>query len=66
MRAGGCGIAKNDAEAAKYFRLAAEQGLANAQLRLAVAIGMGRGVAKSEEEGTRWLRKAAEQGDAEA
>ena len=57
----GEGVDKNQIEAVRWFRKAAEQGLASAQLTLAYNC-----VAKDEAEAVRWFRKAAEQGVDEA
>ena len=62
----GSGVVKDDAEAVKWFRKAAEQGLADAQLNLGNKYFDGNGVAKDEAEAVKWFRKAAEQGLAEA
>ena len=50
----------------KWYRLAAEQGLAMAQYSLGLMYNNGRGVLKDEAEAVRWYRLAAEQGDAAA
>jgi TPR repeat protein len=50
-------------EAAKWFRKAAEQGDASAQLNIGFAYANGEGVAKDQAEAVKWYRKAAEQGD---
>ena len=54
------------AEAAKWFRTAAEQGSADAQYNLGVMYYKGRGVARDYVEAAKWLRTAAEQGSATA
>lgn len=54
---------KNYAEAAKWYRMAAEQGCAKAQYRMSNLSGLGWGVPRNEIESMKWLRKAAEQGD---
>lgn len=51
---------------AKWFRKAAEQGLAKAQATLAEAYYCGRGVEKSPEEAVKWYLRAADQGDFKA
>jgi TPR repeat protein len=53
-------------EAAKWFRLSAEQRIADAQYHLGAMYLDGQGVPKSCEEGAKWFRLAAEQGDVEA
>ena len=57
---------QDQAEANQLYRLAAEQGVAGAQCRLAVMYADGRGVPQDNEEAVRWFRLAADQGDAEA
>lgn len=54
------------AEAMKWFRLAAEQGLPDAQHQLGRAYLMGVGVDKDAAEGVKWLQRAAMQGFTEA
>ena len=53
-------------EAARLYRIAAEQGIAGAQCRLGVLYAEGRGVERNDRESVRWFRLAASQGDAEA
>ena len=55
-----------DAEAVRWFRLAAEQGYADAQYDLGLMYAEGRGVVEDDAEGVVWLRKAGDQGHAEA
>ena len=55
-----------DAEIARVQRLDAEQGDADAQLRLGRQYFVGKGVPHDEVEGVRWVRLAAEQGHPEA
>jgi len=64
--AAGQGVAKDDAEAVRWYRKAAEQGDAQAQNKLGNAYNKGEGVAKDETEAVRWYRKAVEQGYANA
>ena len=64
--ANGKGVGKDDAESAKWYRKAAEQGHANAQNKLGFAHANGQGVPRDEAEAARWFRKAAEQGNATA
>ena len=56
----------NDAEAAKWYRKAAEQGYVDAQYNLGVAYAHGEGVPEDDKEAVKWFRKAAEQGHAGA
>jgi uncharacterized protein len=58
----GLGVPQNYTEAAKWYRLAAEQGLADAQFIFANMYHEGRGVPQSYTESARWYRLAAEQG----
>lgn len=53
-------------EAAKWFRLAAEQGNTDAQSNLAWMYDEGRGVPQDYKEAMKWYRLRAEQGDAAA
>jgi len=62
----GLGVDKNEAEAAKWYREAADQGWVQAQLSLGYLYFEGRGVDKNETEALKWYRKAAEQGDVKA
>ena len=57
---------KDEVEAVKLHRKAAEQGYAPAQTNLGVSYSTGRGVPKDEIEAVKWYWKAAEQGDASA
>ena len=50
----------------RWYRLAAEQGVAEAQAFLGVRYATGRGVPEDDREAVRWYRLAAEQGDASA
>ena len=59
-------VAKDEAEATRWYRLAAEQGHAPAQTILGLRYDYGQGVPKDEAEATRWYRLAAEQGHAGA
>ena len=63
---GGCagldrGVLKDDAEAIRWYRLAAEQGLADAQYNLGVKYANGEDVLKNDVEAVRWFRLAADQ-----
>ena len=62
MYASGRGVAKDDAQAVAWYRKAADQGLALAQINLGVMYANGRGVAKDDDEAVAWCRKAADQG----
>jgi uncharacterized protein len=62
LYADGKGVARDDAAAFKWFRLAADQGNAAAQYNVAVSYAAGVGVPKSDVEAARWFRRAAEQG----
>jgi TPR repeat protein len=62
----GQGVPQDYAEAVKWYRLAADQGLAAAQLNLGFAYGTGRGVPQDYAEAVKWYRLAAEQGLADA
>src|ERR1019366_8036426 len=55
------GVAKDDAEAVKWYRKAAEQNVALAQANLGVCYHTGQGVPEDEAEAVKWLRKAADQ-----
>ena len=66
MYVNGEDVLKDEAEAVRWFRLAAEQGNANAQFNLGVMYANGEGVLKDEAEALRWFRLAAEQGNANA
>src|SRR5713101_3261142 len=63
---GTLGVAKDEAEAVKWFRKAAEQNVADAQFSLGVCYANGRGVAEDDAEAVKWFRKAAEQNYARA
>ena len=66
MYANGEGVRQDDAEAVRWWRLAAAQGNASAQYSLGVMYDNGRGVRQDDAEAVRWYRLAAEQGDAGA
>lgn len=57
---------KDQVEAVKWYRKAAEQGHASAQINLGVCYVNGDGVEKDQVEAVKWYRKAAEQGDESA
>jgi TPR repeat protein len=59
----GKGVAQDDAEAAKWYRKAAEQGVVEAQVSLALSYQLGLGVREDSVEAVKWYRRAAEAGD---
>jgi TPR repeat protein len=62
----GRGVVQDDAEAVRLYRLAAVQGLKEAQFYLGSMFEGGEGVAQDGAEAIRWYRLAAAQGDADA
>ena len=60
----GTGVAKDEREAVRLYRLAADQGDAHAQFNLGRCYANGTGVAKDERESVRLYRLAADQGHA--
>ena len=62
----GEGVSQSYAEALKWYRLAAQQGFANAQFNLGLMFGKGQGVPENYAEALKWFRLAAKQGNAEA
>ena len=60
------GVRQDDAQAEQWYRKAAEQGNAGAQLNLGVMYGKGHRVRQDYVQAVQWFRKAAEQGDAKA
>src|SRR5258708_118816 len=63
---GNLGVAKDEVEAVKWYRKAAEQNYAEAQWSLGTCYAYGQGVSKDEVEAVKWYRKAAEQNYAQA
>jgi TPR repeat protein len=57
--AAGFAVVRNDAEAARFYRMGAEAGNLNATAALAGALLEGRGTAMHQQEGLRWLKVAA-------
>ena len=55
----GRGVLQDDAEAVRWYRQAAEQGLAQAQYNLGVMYANGQGVRQDDAEAVRWYRQAA-------
>ncbi len=62
----GWGVGKNNSEAVKWFRKAAENGLAAAQYHSGMCYDSGNGVAMDKGEAAKWYYKAADQGHADA
>jgi TPR repeat protein len=60
------GLTKDEVEAVKWFRKAAEQNVADAQYNLGVCYANGQGVTEDDAEAVKWFRKAAEQNQADA
>ena len=58
----GWGVQQSYTEAAKWCRMAADQGHAGAQFNLGCFYQEGEGVSRDEIEGMKWIRMAAEQG----
>ena len=66
MYANGQGVVKNEVEAVKWYRKAADQGNAKAQHNLGVCYAFGQGVVKDEIEGYKWFLLAGAQGGEQA
>ena len=62
----GSGVPRDYAEAARWYRRAAEQGHPSAQFKLGVMYHKGEGVPQDYAEAVRWYRRATEQGYAGA
>jgi len=62
----GLGVSKSATEAARWYRLAAEQAVPDAQYRLGRLYAMGSGVEQSDREAKKWLTRAVMQGSDEA
>jgi hypothetical protein len=58
------GVVKDEREAVKWYRLAADQGDADAQCRLGECYRDGTGVPNDEREAVKWFRMAADKGHA--
>jgi TPR repeat protein len=58
----GLGVTQNYSEAAKWYRLAADQGYPQAQYNLGLLYNQGNGVAKDNNEAKKWWQKASDQG----
>jgi Sel1 repeat len=63
---GTLGVAKDETEAVKWYRKAAEQNVADAQYNLGVCYDSGEGVAKDEIEAYKWWLLAAGHGNDDA
>jgi TonB family protein len=59
-------VPRDDAEAVRWYRKAAEQGFAWGQTNLGYMYGQGRGIARDDAEAVQWYLKAAKQGFAMA
>lgn len=57
---------EEDEAAVQWFRIAAADGLAEAQYNLGFMLSQGRGVARDDEQAARWFRRAADQDFPEA
>jgi alpha/beta superfamily hydrolase len=66
MYATGNGVARDPAEAVRWYRAAAERGNADAQNDLAVMYDAGDGVAEDDAEAVRWYRRASAAGNPSA
>ena len=66
MYENGVGVPENDADAVKWYRLAAEQGNANAQSNLGVMYYNGEGVRQNNVRAYIWWSVAAAQGQEDA
>ena len=62
----GQGVPQDDAQALKWYRLAADQGIAAAQSYLGLMYDYGRGVPQDDAHALKWYRLAADQGIAAA
>jgi TPR repeat protein len=62
----GMGTPPNFEEAAKWYRLAAEQGDPGAQFSLAVMLILGDGIKKNKKEAVNWIIEAANQNEPRA
>ena len=62
----GQGVSQDYREALKWFRLAARQGIAEAQAILGLMYDCGEGVPQDYKEAMKWYRFAAERGNANA
>jgi TPR repeat protein len=58
----GRGVPQSDSEALKWYRLAADQGFADAQYNIGIMYGNGEGVPQDNVQAWMWFDLAAEQG----
>jgi TPR repeat protein len=65
-RSGFFGVPQDFGEAVKWYRKAADQGNAGAQVKMGEVYLVGRGVPRDYGEALKWYRKAADQGNARA
>ena len=66
MYADGRGVPQDDAEAVRWYRLAAAQGLALAQCNLGIMYDNGRGVPQDDVSAHMWFNLATATGDEDA
>jgi TPR repeat protein len=66
MYSKGQGVPQDNKTAVKWWKLAAEQGIADAQFNLGLMYSTGQGVPQDNKTAVKWWKLAAEQGDAEA
>lgn len=59
---GAAGLAIDPVQAVRWYRRAAEAGLAEAQFNLAHCLATGNGTARRDDEALQWMLRAAEQG----
>ena len=59
MYANGRGVPQDDIEAVRWYRLAADQGIAVAQITLGLMYGTGRGVPQDDVQAHMWFNLAA-------
>jgi TPR repeat protein len=62
----GIGVARDDRQAVRWYRMAAEKGDAQAQRQLSLHLEYGIGTDKDYTEAEKWCRRAAEQGNVDA
>ena len=66
MYGSGAGVPKDNTEAAKWYRLSAQQGYSYAQHNLGFMYTKGRGVLKDYSKAEKWFRLSAKQGDSDS